>query len=225
MNFDAISASRLLDACTIGVLILGILIAGTRSIGRAIWLVGAQAVLLAVAAFGVGVATGAPHLVVGAMLTLGTRGIAVPLILGRVLRRSPVRTERDPYLGPRASLVAAIVILFAASAAVNGSAISHALGSSVDAPRALPVAVAELLTGLLIAMTRRKGLSIVVGLLVFENGISLIAFSLTYGMPLVIELGAAFDLLMMTLVVWVYGRRMLRLHGSLSTDNLRNLRG
>jgi hydrogenase-4 membrane subunit HyfE len=44
-------------------------------------------------------------------------------------------------------------------------------------------------------------------------------------MPLVIELGAAFDLLMMTLVVWVYGRRMLRLHGSLSTDNLRNLRG
>jgi hydrogenase-4 component E len=225
MTFDPVSAARLLDACSIGVLLVGILIAGTGSIGRAIWLVGAQAVLLAVAAFGVGVATGTPHLIVGAVLTLATRGVVVPLVLGRILRQSPVRVERNAYLGPRASLVAAILIVFAASAAVNGAAISHALGGSVDAPRVLPVAVAEVLTGLLIAMTRRKGLSIVVGLLVFENGISLIAFGLTYGMPLVIELGVSFDLLLLTVVVWVYARRMLSLHNSLSTDHMRNLRG
>ena len=59
-----------------------------------------------------------------------------------------------------------------------------------------------MLTGLLIAMTRRKGLSIVVGLLVFENGLALTAFSLTYGMPFVVELGATFDLLMVVVVVW-----------------------
>ena len=74
-------------------------------------------------------------------------------------------------------------------------------------------------------MTRRKGLSIVIGLLVFENGLALTAFSLTYGMPFVVELGATFDLLLVIVAVGVYARRMLTVFGSLSTDQLRNLRG
>jgi hydrogenase-4 membrane subunit HyfE len=44
-------------------------------------------------------------------------------------------------------------------------------------------------------------------------------------MPLVIELGIAFDLLVAIVVVWVYARRMVTVLGSLSTDELRNLRG
>jgi hydrogenase-4 component E len=132
-----------------------------------------------------------------------------------------VRVERNPYLGPRASLVAAIAIVFVSAMAIGNAT----LAGSVEAPRALPAAVAEVLTGLLIAMTRRKGLSIVVGLLVFENGLALVAFSLTYGMPFVVELGATFDLLMVVVVIGVYARRMLTVFGSLSTDRLRNLRG
>ena len=221
MNFDPASAARLLDACSAGIVLVGILIAGTRSIGRALWLVGAQAILLAVAAFGVGVATNSPHLLIGSVFTVAVRGVAVPLILGRALRRSPVRVERNPFINPRLSLILAIVIVFAASIAMDNAA----LGGPLDAPRALPAAVAEVLTGLLIAMTRRKSLSIVVGLLVFETGLALAAFSLTYGMPLVVELGAAFDLLMVIVVVGVYARRMLTVFGSLSTDELRNLRG
>jgi hydrogenase-4 component E len=221
MNFDPIAAARILDACSAGVVVIGVLIAGTRSIGRAIWLVALQASLLALAALAIGLTTNSGQLIVGSILTFATRGIAVPLILGRVLRRSPVRVERNPYLGPRASLVAAIAIVFAAAIAIDGAA----FGGSLDAPRALPASVAEVLTGLLIAMSRRKGLSIVVGLLVFENGLALTAFSLTYGMPLVVELGAAFDLLLVIVAVGVYSRRMLTVFGSLSTDELRNLRG
>lgn len=225
MTITPIDAARLLDACSAGIVVFGVLIAGTRSIGRAIWLVAAQAILLAAAVAGVGLATGSSHLVFGSLLTIAGRGLAVPLILGRILRQSPVRTERNLYLGPRASLVAAIVIVFVSAIAMDGAAFGGSLGGSVDAPRALPAAVAEVLTGLLIAMTRRKGLSIVVGLLVFENGLALVAFSLTYGMPFVVELGATFDLLMVAVAVAVYARRMLTVFGSLSTDQLRNLRG
>jgi len=221
MSIDLVTAARLLDACSAGIVVMGVLIAATRSIGRAIWLLAVQGALLAVAALAIGLATGTTHIVVGGLATMATKAIAVPLILGRVLRQSPVRVERHPFLGPRASLVVAIVIVFAAAAAVDGAA----FGGRLDAPNALPTAVAEVLTGLLIAMTRRKGLSIVVGLLVFENGIALTAFSLTYGMPLTIELGIAFDLLLAVVVVWVYARRMLTVLGSLSTDHLRNLRG
>jgi hydrogenase-4 component E len=225
MNITALDAARFLDTCAAGIVLVGILIAGTRSIGRAIWLVAAQAILLAAAVVIVGVATGSIHVVLGGLLTLASRGIAVPLALGLILRRSPVRQERNPYLGPRASLIAAIVIVFISAMAVDSAALGNSVGASVNAPRALPASVAELLTGLLIVMTRRKGLSIVVGLLVFENGLALAAFSFTYGMPLVVELGATFDLLMVVIVIGVYARRMLTVFGSLSTDQLRNLRG
>jgi len=221
MTIDLATAARLLDACAAGIVLVGVLIAGTRSIGRAILLLGAQAVFLAAAALIVGISTGTSHLIVGGLLTLATKAVAVPLILGRILHQSPVRTERRPYLHPRVSLIVAILIVFVTTAAIDGAA----LGRSLDAPRALPAAVAEVLTGLLIVMTRRKSLSIVVGLLVFENGLALTAFSLTYGMPLVIELGIAFDLLVAIIVVWIYARRMLVTFGSLSTDELRNLRG
>ena len=228
-TFTPADAARLLDTCAAGVVLIGVLIAGTRSMGRAIWLVAVQALLLSAAVVSVGVATGSTYLVLGGLLTLASRGIAVPLILGRILRASPVRVERNPYLGPRVSLVVAIAIVFAAAIAVDsatlGSSLDGPINTSINAARALPASVAEVLTGLLIAMTRRKGLSIVVGLLIFENGLALTAFSLTYGMPFVVELGATFDLLLVLVAVGVYARRMLTVFGTLSTDPLRNLRG
>lgn len=228
-TFTPVDAARLLDTCAAGVVLIGVLIAGTRSMGRAIWLVAVQAVLLSAAVVSVGIATGSTYLVLGGLLTLASRGIAVPLILGRILRASPIRVERNPYLGPRVSLVAAIAIVFAAAIAVDSATLGNSLdgpiNTSINAARALPASVAEVLTGLLIAMTRRKGLSIVVGLLIFENGLALTAFSLTYGMPFVVELGATFDLLLVIVAVGVYARRMLTVFGTLSTDPLRNLRG
>src|SRR5439155_15786380 len=119
------------------------------------------------------------------------------------------------------SIVAAVAIVFLASTAVSGVI----PGASVGATRALPAATAEVLTGLLIVMTRRKALSLVVGLLIFENGIALTAFSLTYGMPFVVELGVLFDVLVAVVVAWVYASRMLDVLGTTSTDRLRNLRG
>lgn len=221
MTIDPRTAAQLIDACAAAIVVLGVGLAATRSIGRAIWLVAIQSVLTGVAAIGVGLATGAGHLLIGGLFVIGVKGIVVPLVLGSVLRRSAVRRERHPLLGPRASLIAAVAIVFAASAAADGAFV----GASVAAGRALPAAIAAVLTGLLIVMTRRKALSLVVGLLVFENGIALTAFSLTYGMPLVIELGVLFDLLIAVVVAWVYARRMLDVLGSTSTDQLRSLRG
>ena len=224
IGIDPLAAARTLDACAAGIVCLGVLIAGTRSIGRAIWLVAAQAILLSAAALAVGIATGSWHVIAGSALTFATRGVIVPVILGRILHQTSVRTERNPYLGPRVSMMFAIAIVFAAAIAIDSAAFGS-LGGSVQAPRALPASIAEVLTGLLIAMTRRKGLSIVVGLLVFENGLALTAFSLTFGMPIVVELGAAFDLLIVGVAVGVYARRSLTVTGSISADHWRNLRG
>lgn len=221
MTLDPGAAAEIVDAAAAAIVLVGVMLAVTRSIGRAIWLVAIQSALTGAAALGVGAATGSDPLLVGGFLAIAVKGIVVPLVLGSILRRSAVRRERHPLVDPRALLVAAIAIVFAATAAADGVA----AGATVAAIRVVPAAIAEVLTGLLIVMTRRKALSLVVGLLVFENGIALTAFALTYGMPLVIELGVLFDLLIAIVVAWVYARRMLDVLGTTSTDHLRSLRG
>lgn len=221
MTLDPQTAGALVDACAAVIVLLGIAVAATRSMGRSIWLVAVQSILTGVAALVVGFGVGALHLVVGGLLAIAVKGFVVPLVLGTILRRSAIRRERNLFLGRQASIVAAVAIVFIASTAVSGAI----PGASVAASRALPAATAEVLTGLLIVMTRRKALSLVVGLLIFENGIALTAFSLTYGMPFVVELGVLFDVLVVVVVAWVYAGRMLDVLGSTSTDQLRNLRG
>jgi hydrogenase-4 component E len=221
MTIDPRLAAEVVDSCAAVIVVIGVALAATRSIGRSIWLVALQSALTGVAAVAIGIATGAGHLLVGGLLAIGVKGVVVPLVLGSILRRSAIRRERQPLLGPRASLVAAVAIVFAAGGAADGVL----AGASVAAGRVVPAAIATVLTGLLVIMTRRKALSLVVGLLVFENGIALTAFSLTYGMPLVVELGVLFDVLIAVVVAWVYARRMLDLLGTTSTDRLRSLRG
>ena len=221
MTFDARSAVEVVDACAAVIVVLGVLLAATRSIGRSIWMVALQSAFVGLAALAVGLGTGTGHLVFGGLLAIGAKGIVVPLVLGSILRRSSVRVERHLLLGPRTLLVAAVAIVFASASAADG--VSSAAG--VAASRVLPSAISQVLMGLLIVMTRRKALSLVVGLLVFENGIALTAFSLSYGMPFVVELGILFDVLIVVVVAWVYARRMLDVFGSTSTDEMRSLRG
>jgi len=208
------------EMASAAIVLIGIAMVVTRSIGTAILLLVVQSVVLGLGAAAVGLSRGSTELVIGGVLTVAIRGVVLPLVLWRLLRASPIQYERRLYLGPRASAFVAIAIVFVAAAAV-----AH-VQVAADAPvRALPAAIAEVLTGLLIIATRRKSISMVVGLLVFENGIALAALSLTAGMPLVMELGATFDLLIVMVVVQVHARRMLTTFGSLSTDQLRNLRG
>ena len=219
MNGDI--AIRAVDIASAAIVLLGVWLAITRSIGEGTWLLAAQSLCMGAAALVVGVARGSIELMIGGLLAIAVRAVVLPIVLRRLLRDSPVRHERHAYLGPRASAAAAIVIVFVAALAVDGTT-GFPGGGSIHA---LPAAVAEVLTGLLLISTRRKSLSMIIGLLVFENGVTFAAFAITAGMPLVVELGISFDLLIVMAVVQVHARRMLTTFGSLSTDRLRSLRG
>lgn len=214
-------AAGSVEIAAFGIVVLGIWLAATRSLELGTWILAAQSLLLALAAVAVGLSRGSAELVVGGLITIVIRAVVLPAIVRRLLHASAVRHEREAYLGRRASTLAAIAIVFVASIAVDGAA-GPPGGTSA---RALPAAVAEVLTGLLLIASRRKSLSMVIGLLVFENGITLAALALTAGMPLAVELGATFDLLIVMVVVQVHARRMLSTMGTLSTDRLRSLRG
>ncbi|MES2210520.1 MAG: hypothetical protein V4515_10105 [Chloroflexota bacterium] len=203
------------------IIVLGVALVLTRSIGRSILLVAAQSILAGIAAIAVGISLGQWPIVLGGVLAIVFKGLVAPVFLRSMLGSTTVAVERHPYIGTRLSLVAAIAIVFVAASATSDIGVSGAPGVA----RVLPAAIAQVLTGLLLVMTRRKVMSLLVGILVFENGIALTAFALTYGMPLVVELGIAFDLLVAVAVGWVYTRQMVAVLGTASTDSLRSLRG
>src|SRR2546430_4024501 len=63
--------------------------------------------------------------------------------------------------------------------------------------------------------SRQKAVSQLVGFLVMENGLFLGATAATYGMPLIVELGVFFDVLIAVLIAGIYtDRKSTRLNSS-----------
>jgi hydrogenase-4 component E len=74
-------------------------------------------------------------------------------------------------------------------------------------------------------ITRRKAITQVIGLLFMENGLFLAGFALTYGMPLIIELGVLFDMLMGVIILGIFAVQIKRTFTSSNLDNLTILKG
>jgi hydrogenase-4 component E len=90
---------------------------------------------------------------------------------------------------------------------------------------ALPAALGLLLIGLLTMLTRRKALAQVVGLVTMENGLLLAAVVATRGLPTVVEIGVAVDVLSGVTLMVLLGLGMHQNTGRTSTDEFRALRG
>ena len=81
------------------------------------------------------------------------------------------------------------------------------------------------LIGFFTTLNRRKALTQVLGLLSMENGLFLAAISLMYGMPLVVELGIFFDVLLAVMVLGILVYRIGETFDSMDVSKLRRLRG
>ena len=88
----------------------------------------------------------------------------------------------------------------------------------------MPVGVATLLIGFFVLITRRLPVFQIVGLLLVDNGIALVAFLSTAGVPFLIELGVSLDVLLGIVVLMVLTRRLRSEFGNVDLDELRELR-
>jgi hydrogenase-4 component E len=73
-------------------------------------------------------------------------------------------------------------------------------------------------------ITRRKALSQIVGFLAMENGLFFAATSATYGMPMVVELGVALDILIGMVILGVFFFQIREQFDSLDLQHLEQLR-
>jgi hydrogenase-4 component E len=150
-------------------------------------------------------------------------GLLRAVILPGILRRAVVARTEDretrPLMNVGASLLACAVLVLLAYAA---SAPLVRLENTAAA-RALPVGLAVVLIGLLVLVTRRKALSQIAGFLLLDNGITAIAFLAAAGVPLLVEFGVSFDLLLAVLVLRVLSNRLRASFGTADLDDLREL--
>jgi hydrogenase-4 component E len=180
-----------------------------------------NSVALGLIALVVAFATGARHIALAALLVLVTKAVAIPALLERQVRRGRVTLEAEPMLGvPVGMLIcgALVVVAFSQTRALFGG------GMNILAS-CLPVSVASTLVGLFVMVSRRRALMQVLGLVLVENAIFLAAVSLTYGMPLVVEMGVLLDLLVGVTLFGVFVERLHETHGDSDTTRLTSLKG
>lgn len=180
-----------------------------------------QAVLLALLAFSTGAATGHDELYVAAVLTLLIKAYLIPRYLTKIISSTERLRETSLFLSLRLTLVIAFVLVLIAYHFAG----PLALTAKVSGRDVIPVALSLTLLGMLMMVARKKVISHIIGLIEMENGIYLSAVAVAGGMPMVVEFGVFFDLLVAVIIMATFSQKIGRTFASLDTDYLRNLKG
>jgi len=179
-----------------------------------------QGAILSVSTAIVAHTTGATHLYASAALSLLLKVILLPWILHRLITRLNVRWDTETQLNiPTTMLVGILVVVFAFALAQPIAQLSSAVTRST-----IGIALAVVLLSFLMMITRRKAISQVIGFLAMENGLFFAATSATYGMPMVVELGVALDVLVGTLILGVFFFQIREQFDSLDLQHLERLK-
>lgn len=178
-----------------------------------------QGALLAAATLVTALATGQTHLYYSLAVTLALKVVLLPYILRRIVRRLALETDVELLINTPTTLLVGIgLVVVAFNLAVP---IAQLAGTITRG--ALGIALACVLLAFLMIITRRKALAQVVGFLAMENGLFFAATSVTYGMPMVVELGIALDVLVGTFVFGVFFFRIRETFDSLDTQHFEKL--
>ncbi len=207
--------------CAAGMLVSLYLMVAQKALVVAIRLYGLQSLLLGAVGVAMGLAEHRTHLFVTAGLTIALKAIVIPWFLLRVIDRVGIRREIEPYLNVPASLLLCLGLTVVGYRVSLGMA-----GASQGVPhQVVGVALSMVLIGLFLMVTRRKAITQILALLTIENAVFLVAVGATAGMPLVVELGVSFDVILAVLVLGVLVNRIVDRFESMDTSRLSNLKG
>jgi len=207
--------------CAAGMLVTAYLMVGQKSLFTTIRLFGAQSLLLATVAVVMAISDARPHLFVMAAMTTVLKGFLIPLFLMRVVDRIGIHREIEPFLNVPTSLLACLGLT------VVGYRVSTGFpeGTVGVTHHVLGVGLSTLMIGLFLMVTRKKAITQILALLTVENAIFLVALGITSGMPLVVELGIFFDVIVAVLVLGVLVRRIVDRFESMDVSRLSKLKG
>jgi hydrogenase-4 component E len=212
--------AQLINLLASTLLILAFAMISQRRILSLIHLFTAQGATLVAATLVVGYATDQPHLYLSAGITLVVKVILIPLLLHRIINRLDVRWDVETLINiPTTMIIGIVLVIFAFDLALPISRLSATIARGT-----LGIALACVLLSFLMMITRAKAVPQVIGFLSMENGLFFAATSATYGMPMVVELGIALDVLVGILILGVFMFQIREQFDSLDISHLEKLK-
>jgi hydrogenase-4 component E len=156
-----------------------------------------------------------------ALAVVIVKGWFIPRVLNRAVSKIGLQRAAAPYLSTPAMLTvcgALVVVAFFIMQPVSAS-------NPLPTADSIPLAFAGVLIGFFVTVVRRRALTQILGFLMLENGIFLLALLATYGVPFIVELGVFLDVLVAVLIMEVFIYRIKQNFDSIEVDQLGTLRG
>jgi hydrogenase-4 component E len=202
------------------VLITGFLLLWRRGLAAHIDAFTLQSVALGATTALVAYFTADRELYLVAGLLIAIKGIGIPLLLRRMARRFGTERELAPYVNTATSLlIGGLLVLLAYVVMRPIVQLSH-----LPTRAGMPLAMGLVFVSLFVIVSRKKALTQVIGFLMLENGIALLAVLGTHGIPLIVEIGVFLDVLMGFLVMQIFVYQIHETFESLDVEQLNRLR-
>ncbi len=208
--------AQLINLMAALLLLIAFAMLAQRRIRSLIYLFAWQGLVLAANSGIVAYSTGQSHLYYSALLTLALKVVVLPVILLWLIRRLNVQWDVETLINiPTTMLVGIVLVVFAFNLALPITQLAGTITRST-----LGIAIAIVLLSFLMMLTRRKAVPQVIGFLAMENGLFFAATSATYGMPMVVELGIALDVLIGVLILGIF---FFQVRGAFDSLDLRHM--
>jgi len=221
MNVSPSIGSQIIMLLAALMLVLQLLLVAQRMLLTNVRLFALQSLMLAAIATVVAYYYNAPHIYIVALLTIIGKVWFLPRLLTRLVRRINIVQEVEPLFNAPTSMLICGGLTLLGYVVARPFTTLEKLGSNT-----LAIAITLLLTGFFLMINRRKAITQVLALLTIENGIMLAAVALTsYGMPLVVELGIFFDVMVAVMVLGILVYRIRESFDSMDTGKLTQLKG
>jgi len=210
---------QLINLLAAVLLLLAFAMLTQRRILSLINLFAAQGLVLAMSTALVAALTGQAHLYLSAAVTFALKVLLLPWILHRLIRRLNVKWDVETLINiPTTMLVGIVLVILAFNLAAP---IAQLAGTVTRA--GLGIALASVLLAFLMMITRSKAVPQVIGFLAMENGLFFAATATVYGMPMVVELGVALDVLVAALILGIFLFEIRERFDSVDTRHLERL--
>jgi hydrogenase-4 component E len=176
-------------------------------------------VLLTLTAMLAGYSLNNQHLYISAVLTFSLKVVFIPWMLRRQILSMNLHRDVEALKNNTS------VMLGGASLVVFSYYVLHPIinSTSIVMVNALAVSLAVVLLGMLLMISHRQAFAHVVGFMSIENGLFFAAIVSTNGMPMVVELGVAFDVLVAAILFGIFFLHIQSSIESLDVDLLNRL--
>ena len=212
---------RLVTLLSFAMLGTAFLLIVRRDLAGQVRIFAAQSVVLAILSAVVAAFTRSMELAGVALVLALLKVFIIPRVLNRAVVKIGLQRAALPYLSTPATLVVCgglVVIAFYVMAPVTAS-------NLLPTAEAIPIAFAGVLVGFFIMVNRRRALTQILGFLMLENSIFLLALLATFGVPFIVEMGVFLDVLVAVLIMEVFIYRIKENFDSIEVDRLGRLKG